>query len=98
MVNENSSLKLVPGASVAPDVDVVDVVPDVLPRSARTVATTTSAHRARRRLANFDLMVFSSRCRILTRELYTSLRACCIPVFPAEWSSQQAQGHHYRRL
>jgi len=40
---------------------VVDVVPDVLPHATRTVATTTSAPSARRRLANFDFMILSSR-------------------------------------
>jgi hypothetical protein len=37
------------------------VLPDVPPHAARTVAMTTSIHSARRRLANFDFMVFSSR-------------------------------------
>ncbi|TMC85031.1 MAG: hypothetical protein E6J10_08695 [Chloroflexi bacterium] len=62
-VSETPSLKFAPGASVLPlpDVGVLpDVLPDVLPHAARTIATTTSAHSARRRLANFDFMVFSS--------------------------------------
>jgi hypothetical protein len=57
-VSETPSLKLAPGASVLPE---VDGVPDVLPHAARTVTTTTSAPSTRRRLANFDFMVFSSR-------------------------------------
>ena len=39
----------------------VDVVLDVPPHAARTIATTTSAPSTRRRLANFDVMVFSSQ-------------------------------------
>jgi hypothetical protein len=60
-VSETPSLKLAPGASVLPDVDVF-VLPDVPPHAARIIeATTTSAPSACRRLANFDFMVFSSR-------------------------------------
>jgi hypothetical protein len=64
-VSETPSLKLAPGASELPGVDVVpddvDVVLDVPPHAARTIATTTSAPSTRRRLANFDVMVFSSQ-------------------------------------
>jgi hypothetical protein len=60
-VSETPSLKFAPGASLPPDVD-VDVVLGVLPHAARTIARTTpSAPSARRRLAKFDFMVFSSR-------------------------------------
>jgi hypothetical protein len=53
----------VPGASLFPEDDVLlDVPPDVPPHAARIIAATkTSAPSARRRLANFNFMVFSSR-------------------------------------
>jgi hypothetical protein len=71
-VSETPSLKLAPGASVLPDVDVVDGEPDVPPHATRIVATTTSAPNARRRLANFAFMVLSSRVSESDSRIFSS--------------------------
>jgi len=62
-VSETPSLKFAPGASVPPDVgEVPDVlVLDVLPHAAKIATMMTSAPSARKRIENFDFMVFSSR-------------------------------------
>src|SRR5260370_9057348 len=87
-VSETPSLKFAPGADVTPEVD-VDVVLGVAAHAGRTIAMATpSAPSARRRLAKFDFMVFSSRVSDSdSRTLYFS-GAFRNPVFPAEWSSQ----------
>jgi hypothetical protein len=53
----------------------------------------TSAPSNRKRIENFDFMVFSSECRIPLRERSSSLRTFRNPVFPVERSSQLSKGH-----
>jgi hypothetical protein len=60
-VSDTPSLKGAPGASLPPDVDELpDVVAlDVLPHAARIAAMMISAPSDRKRIENFDFMVFS---------------------------------------
>ena len=61
-VSETPSLKGAPGASVPPEVGVVPdvLVLEVLPHAAKIATMMTSAPSARKRIENFDLIVFSS--------------------------------------
>jgi len=61
-VSETPSLKGAPGASVPPDEDVLPdvLVPDVPPHAARIAAMMSSAPNVRKRIENFDFMVFFS--------------------------------------